>query len=426
MRHRIIRYAFILLLALATSQPPIWPVPVQAPNPAGHLEQVSRVLVIHLQGKPYEMGVQQGTLLRDQLRNLVRYYLHEHIILERGASHFWLLTYARLFEREIPTALRSEMEGIADGAGLSYQDVLLLNTVPDLLALTCGLPSWELSPSLFSSTVPQSSLFCAAFAAWGRATLDGELTVGYNTDCVEAELLSRYLLVVVRRPSQGNAFVSLGLMGMVGVWAGMNEEKITAMLLSSPSVDVASSGQPLPFLLRRVLESAGDLAEAVNVILAASRLCGGNVILGDGKAPGALVIELSAHRHAVFEANTESDLLACTNHFLDPELALAQRHVVSAQERATSEARLDRLQTLLEFNSGWIGVEKGLAFLRDDHDPQGSAGSSSDRTVYGPRTLQSALFCPGNLTIWVARGNFAVPLGQYVNLDLSSSLLGRH
>ena len=447
LRDSIIRYTLVLLLAVSISGPRTQPLPVQAPNPAGRLEQVRGIRILHLQGSPYEMGLQQGALLRDPLRELVRNYLYERIVLERPASHFWLLAYARLLEGEVPRDLRREMQGIADGAGLSYQDVLLLNTVPDLLALTYRLPSWESFPLLFSSTkqsanLPQST-FCAAFAVWGRATLGGELIVGHNfgfdgaqltgpgvapfgqaqgrqpKDDAETDLLSQYLLVVVRRPSQGNAFVSLGLMGMVGVWAGMNEEKITTTLSSSPSVDVASSGQPLPFLLRQVLERAGDLTEAVNVILASRRLYGGNVIIGDGKAPEAIAIELSAHRHSIFKANTESGLLARTNHFLGPELALAQRDVLSEQERAASTARLNRLQSLLEFNSNWIGVEKGLTFLRDDYDARASSGRGSDQMVYGPYTLQSILFYPGRLTVWVANGN---PMTPYTKLDLTLSL----
>jgi len=447
LRDRVIRYAFVLLVALGISGPCPRPLAVQAPNPTGHYEQVSGIRLVCLQGDPYEMGLQQGTLFREPLRELVRDYLYQRIVFERGVSHSWLLAYARLSERDVPSDLQREMQGIADGAGLSYQDVLLLNTVPDLLALTYGLPAWDLSPTLFSTakqsaTILQSTasrhpsggtLSCATFAVWGSATTGGGLLVGHNLDSAEADLLGHYLLVVVRQPSQGNAFVSVGLMGMVGVWTGMNEGKLTVTLSSSPSVDVASSGQPLPFVLRRVLEHAGDLSEALHVLLAADRLCGGNVVLGDGKAPEAIAVELSAHRHAVFEADAESEPLARTNHFLDPDLELAQRDVLSGQERAASQARLNRLQALLEFNRGWMGADKGLALLRDEHDAR-----FNDAMVYGPYTLQSVLFHPERLTLWVAQGQVlrssaqgrvlrslpqgggTTPLESYVNLAWTS------
>ena len=395
-------------------------------NPAGCLEQVSGARVLHLRGGPYEMGLQQGTLLREQLHELVANYLYGDIILESPSLHLWLLTYARRLEQEMPSDLRSEMQGIADGAGLSYRDVVLLNTIPDLLALTSGLPSWEALPTFSPSTLQSAAVSqyipsCAAFAVWGQATSAGELLVGHRLAYAEDSSLGRYLLVVVRQPTQGNSFVSLGLMGMVGVWAGMNEEKISAVLCSSPSVDLAPSGQLLPFVIRRVLERAGDLTEAVNTLIAANRLCGGNVILGDGKAPKATVVELSAHRQVIFE-DTDEGLLARTDHFLDPELELMQQGVLLAQERFDSEMRLAKLQKLLKLNSAWIGVEKGLAFLGSEYG-QSSADIGTDTVMPGARILQCVLFYPDKLALWVAQGD-VLSTEHYANLGLASVLLG--
>ena len=419
LQNRVIRYTLLFALAAIISRPPRL-VPTLAPQRTGRLERIGGMYVAYLQGNPYEMGLQQGALLRSELRDLVQDYLYGRLVAEHGARHFWLLSQARLLDRDVPDQLRQEMQGIADAAGLSYQEVLLLNTTPDLTALTRKTPSWGLFPALFSNTsqgVPAArSSLCAAFAGWGDATADGELLVGHNLEGAESDLLQRYLALTVRQPSQGDAFVSLGLVGTVGVWAGMNAEKITVALSSSPSVDVSARVQPLPFLLREVLEDGGNLTEAVNRLLSAERLYGGNVILGDGKAPQGVALELSAHRHALFEADPGGDLVLRTNHFLDSELALAQQHVLSAQERAASEARLERLQNALESNRGWIGTDKALAFLE-------SIGTSSSGTP-GIDTLQSVLLNPGRLTIWIGQGNGGAGAASYVRLDFSSELLG--
>jgi hypothetical protein len=392
------------------------------PQQTGHLERIGGICVAYLQGDPYQMGLQQGALLRSELRGLIRDYLYGRLIADYGASHFWWLSQARLLDHGIPEPLRQEMQGIADAAGLSYQDVLLLNTVPDLQALARKQPSWELFPALFSSAnqgvPPVRSSLCAAFAGWGRATADGELLVGHNLDCAESDLLQHYLALVVRQPAEGNSFVSLGLVGTVGVWTGMNEEKIIVALSSSPSADVAVSGQPLPLLLRQVLESSGSLTEAVNLLLSAERLYGGNVILGDGKAPQGVALELSAHRHALFEADVASDLLLRTNHFLDAELALAQRMVLSAEELSASEARMERLQDVLESNQGWIGTDKALALL-------GSMDDVPSGGIEGVGTLQTILLNPARFTLWIAQRNAsAATAASYIRLDFASELLG--
>ncbi len=116
---RVIRCVFLLLIVLAILAPVPRLRPVQAPNPTGNLEQVDGVSIIHLQGDPHEMGLQQGTLLRDSLRELVRDYLYGHIIADCGASRFGLLNQARLLDKEVPDDLCREMQGIAEGANLS-------------------------------------------------------------------------------------------------------------------------------------------------------------------------------------------------------------------------------------------------------------------------------------------------------------------
>jgi hypothetical protein len=200
----------------------------------------------------------------------------------------------------------------------------------------------------------------------------------------------------------------------------MYEEMIIVALSSSPSADVAASGQPLPLLLRQVLESSGGLTEGVDLLLSAKRLYGGNVILGDGKAPQGVVLELSAHQHALFEADVASDLLLRTNHFLDTELAAAQRLVLSTEELAASETRMERLQDVLESNQGWIGTDKALAFLGDMDDAP-SSGSK------GVGTLQTVLLNPARFTLWIAQRNAsAATVASYIRLDFASELLGGH
>jgi hypothetical protein len=421
--NRIVAYTLALGLALALARPPRQ-VPALELQQTGRLERIGGICVVYVQGDPYQMGLQQGVLLRSELRSLIRDYLYGRLIVGYQLSQFWLLYQARLLDRPIPDPLRQEMQGIADGAGLSYQDVLLLNTVPDLQALTRRVPSWDLFPALFSSAsqaVPSArSSLCAAFAGWGRATADGELLVGHDLDCAESDLLRRSLAVTIRHPSKGDSFVALGLVGTVGVWTGMNEEKVIVALSSSPSADVAVSGQPLPLLLRQVLESSGSLTEAVDLLLSAERLYGGNVILGDGKAPQGVVLELSAHEHALFEADAASDLLLRTNHFLDTELASAQRLVLSAGELASSDTRMERLQGVLESNQGWIGTDKALAFLEGMDDvPSGG--------IEGIGTLQTVLLNPARFTLWIAQGNpSAATTASYIRLNFASELLGGH
>jgi hypothetical protein len=376
------------------------------------------------------MGLQQGSLLSDALRQLVTDYLHQHIICQLGIPQSLLATYARVIDQSVPADLRLEMRGIADGAGLAYHDVLLLNTVPDVLALTRQLPVLELSPSLLSARASESGLrqavayrqqagqglSCASYAVWGSSTIDGNLLAGHRLEGAWGDLLSRNLLITVRHPARGNAFVATALAGAVGVWAGMNEEQMTVALSSSPSTDIAAGGLPLPFVLRQVMEGAGDTEQALQWLLSAERMCGGNVLLGDAKVPEAAAVELSAHRHALFDTDGSVQAIVRTNHFVDSGLTVAQEGALSEAERLASMTRLDRLRDLLQWNAGWIGAEKALEILKDDPRPQSTAHDDAEVAVLGRSAAQVTLFDPRN------RGMWAVQAGGEARLAVSDLL----
>lgn len=109
--------------------------------------------VVHLHGTPYERGKQHGTILRDKVRAfytkllasallpnlnreqpsiagfLVRYQQPEYA--DGKFSYAVLLEMAQSIEPQLPEAVRDELHGLADGSGLTYEEVLILNTFAD-------------------------------------------------------------------------------------------------------------------------------------------------------------------------------------------------------------------------------------------------------------------------------------------------------
>jgi hypothetical protein len=175
--------------------------------------------------------------------------------------------------------------------------------------------------------------------------------------------------------------------------------------------------------VRQVLEYSGDLSEATDTLLGSSRLCGANVILGDAKAPKAIVIEACAHRYQVFEPIAGRDFLARSNHFISPELAQTQRGVLYVKERLGSETRLAQLLSLLEYNGGRIGVNTGTGFLPEGDLCSSTAPSQIARADESPSELQCALFDPTRLTMRVRTKATEDSPAAYVDLDLRSALL---
>ncbi|MCJ7619544.1 MAG: C45 family peptidase, partial [Anaerolineae bacterium] len=330
-----------------------------------------------MSGSPYEMGYQQGVLLGDAIRARIGNGLLGGIVQQGQVSHFLLLRHARQTDSRIRPEHRAEMVGVADGAGVSYSDVLVLNTYDDLVARPWPEESTQdlllsLSPAFTphfgppgapggpgqdarggtSGPVP-SSRALGAFAVFGLATRDGSLlqVVEFGSPTPHPE----ELVMRVYQPEEGDSFVCVGPPGAVGCEVGLNEEQISVTALFSPSGDSSLDEVPLPFILRDVLQYAGDIPGALTILASGERTTGHNVILGDGKRPDAQVVEFSQHLYAVFEG--QNDFVVRTNHFLDESLAETQRSLSWWQE-----------------DESWEHLEELLKGLESDYGRLDSAG----------------------------------------------------
>ena len=127
----------------------------------GFLEEVDGSRVLHVKGDPYQMGYQQGALLRDDIRELVHFLFDvkaKEMTFELGGIK--LLDPKRVIRgivatqrKHIPERFFEEMRGIADGAGMDVQDIIVANFIPELF-------------------------HCSGFALSGSATKDGTLYHG--------------------------------------------------------------------------------------------------------------------------------------------------------------------------------------------------------------------------------------------------------
>src|SRR4051812_36466115 len=107
---------------------------------AGFLEDVDGYRVLHVKGEPYEMGYQQGALLRDDIRESVRFLFDvkaKELKVELGGIKLLdpkqaIKGIASRQRKYIPERFFEEMRGIADGAGLNVQDIIIANFIPEM------------------------------------------------------------------------------------------------------------------------------------------------------------------------------------------------------------------------------------------------------------------------------------------------------
>lgn len=356
---------------------------------------------LHLRGTPHEMGYQQGVLLRQEIRERVTSLYEESTL---GPLPL-LLHEARLLS--IPEEFREEMVGLAEGAGVSYTDILLLNSWPQLMArprsdeapneLLNSFQPWfpphveshnplsipDESASRWASLFPQ-----ATFALFGEASSNGNLFHG-----VEGGMALEGVLLILYEPEVGNAFLSLSQPGMIGVRIGLNEEQISVTYLDVPSLDSSLQGVPWPLILRQALQYSGDLSQALRILASTPRAGGANVVIGDGGSPSAAALELSARRHALFEA--QDDYLVRTSRFSDPSLLAFQ----GEEDVMGSEERFFLWEKIIQRRYGLIDLAKTFFLL--SHQCETGEGRCYLKKAGDEGMILGAVLAASDLELWI-------------------------
>jgi hypothetical protein len=249
------------------------------------VEQHDGLSVVFLEGSPAELGRQHGEALEVEVRRATaallgyfRTYLKIPLI-RSVAANWWLdRSWARA-KPFIPADYLDELRALASASGVSLRDLWRVHAIPD------------------------RTYACSGLAVWGRATADGRLIHTRNLDWTIEVGIQRHAAVLVVHPAGKHAFVNVGWAGFIGALTGINDRQISIGQIGAETADMTYAGLPMTFLMRRVLEEADDLEEAVRLIREAPRTVGVNYVVSDANAKRAVVIETTRSHVAVFEAD---------------------------------------------------------------------------------------------------------------------------
>jgi hypothetical protein len=231
-----------------------------------------------VEGTPYEMGFQHGSLAPENIRraaNRLVYGVGLLYSLERGQ---WFPQAAReLVERQRPfiaPAYFEEMKGLAEGAGLPLDLVQATNIFPEFF-------------------------HCSGAALMGNATVGGELLHARVLDYMTEVGLQEEAVVMAVAGTGVNRFVTVGYLGFIGSVTGMNDKQVAIGEMGGKG-EGDWDGVPMSLLIRQSLETCDTLADVERLMRESPRTCEYYYLITDGKGPSALGIAATPTKFETF------------------------------------------------------------------------------------------------------------------------------
>lgn len=264
--------------------------------------------LIEVSGSPQERGEQYGEAARDRVRLGIAHYQQQlagadlAIADIHGLVGGFLPTIQRFDADYVP-----EMQGIARGAGVAFEDVVLLNARTEILKLG----------SRRRAAAAAADMECTGLVVTGEATADGRLIHAQNWDW-KVECAETAVVLKIRRAEGPDILTFTEAGGLARSGFNAAGIAITANYLQSDR-DYRQTGVPLALIRRKALQQ-DNLAMAMHAVYATPKSASNNMIISH---PAGIVIDFECAPDETFQVFPDAGILAHANHWQSP-VALAK------------------------------------------------------------------------------------------------------
>jgi len=283
--------------------------------------------VLHIEGAPYERGVQHGRLMAAEIVGFIK----ARAIARNSKSPVEAWREARtlvnaLFLRRYDAEYLQEMKGIADGAaaaGGKYDDrpvdlidIATINSDLELAYLRPGLTATAAGAGLEEGKFPQpvsterphpAEDHCSAFAATGPATADGQIVFGHITMCGLADA-HEYNVWIDLKPTAGRRIVMQSYPGgiMSGLDYYMNDAGMLVLETTIEQTHFDATGLTVASRIRRAVQYAESIDKAVEILTESNNgLYTNEWLLADIKTGEIAMLELGTHKQKLWRSSRD-------------------------------------------------------------------------------------------------------------------------
>lgn len=373
----LLRFLDIAPAMLTDKIPPLGPVTAErrlvATEGAGRLEIHDGTKVLFLKGTPEDMGRQHGVLMKKEVRDLVDRVLYGVGVgssFDKGRWFFGEIESCQArIGRFIDARYLREMDALAAAAGVEREEARLANFFPELF-------------------------HCSGFSIFGDATVGGRMYHGRVLDYMKGVGLEQNATVMVFQPDIGHAWVNVGYAGFVGSVTAMNARHISIGEMGGRG-EGNWDGKPMAQLMREVMENAGTLDQAVEIMRRGPRTCEYYYVISDAKSKRAVGIAATPTKFEVVLPNMAHPLLP---------------HPIKDAVLMSAGDRYEELARRVKAGFGRFDADRARDLMT--------------RPVCMDSNIHSVLFAPDTLDFWVANADSQNPAAhcRYTKYNLAALL----
>jgi len=309
--------------------------------------------LIEVNGPPLQRGRQYGEQAKQRIHRGADHYIEQL----RRADFDWPEVRAAVDEylpiiRGFDAAYVEEMQGIAEGAGIEFAAIVLLNARTEILQIARRRAHLD-------DTFDDDPDGCTGVIALPSACAQGRLLHAQNWDW-KAQCAETTVVLKVRRDDGPDllTFTEAGALARCGFnAAGI---AITANYLECER-DYVELGVPLALIRRKVLEQQ-HFALAIRAVQATRKSASNNIMLSHAQGIG---LDFECAPNAAFVVHAQDGLIVHANHWQSPA-ALARLTDTGIASTPDSLFRDLRVRELLTPHTGQLSAAHLKGALFDD------------------------------------------------------------
>ena len=332
--------------------------------------------LIDIAGPPHARGIAYGKQAAPRIRRGVAHYSRQLASMNLGRPEIADLVraYLPVIEEFDPTHIE-EMRGIAEGADMPFEDIVLLNARTEILKLAERRPQ-------------NDDDACTGVVVLPEASADRRLLHAQNWDW-KAECAHTAIVLRIRNEDGPDilTFTEAGALGRSGLnSAGI---AITANYLQSDR-DYRDLGVPLALIRRKCLQEASP-ALAMRAVYATKKSAANNMMVSASTPSGdGVAIDFECAPDETFQVHAEGGLIVHANHFVSP-VALSKLRDTGISSTACSLYRDLRVKSLLAPHIGRITTDHIKTALADDFATPWSVCRPPRKNLEGGETATVAM-----------------------------------